>query len=87
MDLWVLDGVEYQEQLLQYVLSKEKCRNTIVVVVVDLSQPWDVMDSLQRWTEVVRTHMDSLNIPPKEYADMRDAGKKGNSKQKGNVKD
>lgn len=73
MDVWLLDGVEYQEQLLQYVLSKEKCRNTIVVVVVDLSQPWDVMDSLQRWTEVVRTHLNTLNIPPKEFSEMRDA--------------
>ena len=76
MDVWVLDGVEYQEQLLQYVLSKEKCLNTLVVIVVDLSQPWEVMDSLQRWTEVVRAHLNSLNIPPKEFADMRDAGKK-----------
>lgn len=76
MDVWVLDGVEYQEQLLQYVLSKEKCLNTLVVIVVDLSQPWEVMDSLQRWTEVVRAHLNSLNILPKEFADMRDAGKK-----------
>lgn len=74
MDVWLLDGVEYQEQLLQYVLSKEKCRNTLVVIVVDLSQPWDVMDSLERWTEVVRTHLNTLNIPPKEFSDMRDAG-------------
>lgn len=79
MDVWVLDGVEYQEQLLQYVLSKEKCHNTIVVIVVDLSQPWDVMDSLERWTEVVRTHLNSLNIPPKEFSEMRDTGKEGNS--------
>ena len=79
MDVWVLDGVEYQEQLLQYVLSKEKCRNTIVVAVVDLLQPWEVMDSLERWTEVVRTHLNSLNIPPKDFSEMRDAGKQNNS--------
>lgn len=79
MDVWVLDGVEYQEQLLQYVLSREKCLNTLVVIVVDLSQPWEVMDSLERWTEVVRTHLDSLSIPPKEFADMRDAGKQTES--------
>ena len=78
MDVWLLDGVEYQEQLLQYVLSKEKCQNTLVVIVVDLSQPWDVMESLQRWTEVVRSHLNSLNIPPKEFSEMRDAGKQSN---------
>jgi len=79
MDVWLLDGVEYQEQLLHYVLSKEKCHNTLVVIAVDLSQPWEVMDSLQRWTEVVRNHLNSLKIPHKEYADMQEAG---NEKEK-----
>ena len=85
MDVWLLDGVEYQEQLLHYVLSKEKCQNTLVVIAVDLSQPWDVMESLQRWTEVVRAHLNSLKIPHKEYADMQEAGKEKENKLKTSV--
>ena len=44
----------------------------MVMIVVDLSQPWTIMESLQRWAEVVLKHVNSLQISPQERKDMEE---------------
>ena len=44
----------------------------MVMIVVDLSQPWAVMDSLEQWVGVVRKHINSLSIPPQELKEMEE---------------
>ena len=42
------------------------------MIVVDMSQPWNILDSLERWAEVLSKHIRSLNIPDKEMKVMRE---------------
>ncbi len=72
MSVWILDGVVWHSQLLPFVLTRETLPHTTVLLVADLSQPWGILESLERWAQVVRKHVSTLNIPPKELKDMED---------------
>ncbi len=73
MSVWILDGVVWHSSLLPFVLTKSNIAHTTVMIVVDMSQPWGIMESLERWAEVVRKHIQSLGIPARELRDMEDA--------------
>jgi dynein light intermediate chain 1 len=47
--------------MLQAVVSKEALADTLVMIVVDLSRPWTIPDSLARWSSVLSDHIDSLD--------------------------
>ena len=70
MGVWILDGVVWHSQLLSFVLKKETLPHTVVMIVADMSQPWSIMESLQRWADVVRKHIDSLMVLTTELKDM-----------------
>ena len=72
MGVWILDGVVWHSQLLPFVLKKDLLRHTMVMIVVDLSQPWNVMESLERWAEVVQKHINSLQVPPQDLKEMEE---------------
>ena len=67
-----MDGVVWHKDLLPFVLTKSSIDHTMVMIVVDMSQPWNVMESLDRWAEVLQKHIESLRIPEKEMKVMRE---------------
>lgn len=75
MGVWVLDGVVWHKELLPFVLNKNNIDNTLVMIVVDLTQPWAVLDSLERWSEVIYRHVMSLKIPDKQRSAMEEKSK------------
>ncbi len=72
MSVWILDGVVWHSQLLSFVLTKSNIQDTTVMIVVDMSQPWTIMESLERWAEVVRKHIQTLQIPDKQLKAMQE---------------
>ena len=72
MSVWILDGVIWHSQLLSFVLTKSNIQDTTVMIVVDMSQPWTIMESLERWAEVVRKHIQTLQIPDKQLKAMQE---------------
>jgi len=72
MGVWILDGVVWHSQLLPFVLTRDTIEHTTVMIVVDLSQPWNIMESLERWAEVVRRHVNSLQIPGRQLRQMEE---------------
>ena len=72
MGVWNLDGVVWHSQLLPFVLHESNICDTIVMIVVDLSQPWGILDSLERWIGVLNKHTNSLNIPAKQRKEMEE---------------
>ena len=70
MGVWILDGVVYHSSLLEFALKKESLKNTLALIVVDLSKPWSIMESLECWVEVLSKHIDSLHISPSDMAEM-----------------
>ena len=75
MGVWNLDGVVWHRDLLPFVLQEKTIHDTLVMIVVDLSQPWNVLESLERWTEVVSKHVNSLKISEKQRKAMEEKSK------------
>lgn len=69
-NVWILDGDLYHKGLLKFSLDALSLRDTLVMLVVDMSKPWTALDSLQKWASVVREHVDKLKIPPEEMKEM-----------------
>ncbi|XP_028836287.1 cytoplasmic dynein 1 light intermediate chain 1-like isoform X1 [Denticeps clupeoides] len=67
---WVLDGDLYHKGLQKFAISQENLADTMVLLVVDMSRPWTVFDSLQKWGSVIREHIDKLRIGPERMRDM-----------------
>ncbi|XP_071507697.1 cytoplasmic dynein 1 light intermediate chain 2-like [Diadema antillarum] len=68
--VWILSGENEHEDLLRYALRADNLEHTLVIIAVDMSRPWQVMDSLQKWTQVIRRHVDSLRIPPEQLREL-----------------
>ncbi|KAG7473586.1 hypothetical protein MATL_G00097460 [Megalops atlanticus] len=69
-NVWILGGDLYYKGLLKFAVSVESLRDTLAVFVVDMSRPWTIMESLQKWTSVLRDHVNKLKIPPEEMRKM-----------------
>lgn len=69
-NVWILDGDIYHKGLLKFAVSSESLKDSVAVFVVDMSRPWSIMESLQKWTSVLREHVDKLKVPPEDLRDM-----------------
>lgn len=69
-NVWILDGDTYHKGLLKFAVTTDNIKDTLLMLVVDMSRPWMVMDSLQKWTNVVQEYIDKLKIPPEEMKEM-----------------
>lgn len=69
-NVWILDGDLYHKGLLKFALEAISLKDTLIMLVVDMSKPWAALDSLQKWASVVREHIDKLKIPPEEMKEM-----------------
>ncbi|MBN3277788.1 DC1L2 protein, partial [Polyodon spathula] len=65
-NVWILDGDLYHKGLLKFAASAESLMDTLAVFVADMSRPWTIMESLQKWASVLREHIDKLKIQPEE---------------------
>ncbi|XP_011676218.1 cytoplasmic dynein 1 light intermediate chain 2 isoform X3 [Strongylocentrotus purpuratus] len=68
--VWILAGENEHEDLLRYALTADNLEHMLVIIAVDMCRPWNIMDSLQKWTQVIRRHVDSLRIPPEKLREL-----------------
>ncbi|KAH0627304.1 hypothetical protein JD844_002840 [Phrynosoma platyrhinos] len=66
----ITTGVRTLNCLLKFAMEAISLKDTLVMLVVDMSKPWTALDSLQKWASVVREHIDKLKIPPEEMKEM-----------------
>lgn len=69
-NVWILDGDLYHKNLLKFAVTADSLKDSLAVFVVDMSRPWTIMESLQKWASVLREHVDKLKIPPEEMREM-----------------
>lgn len=75
LNVWILDGDARNKTLLKYALTPQNVNDSLVVLVVDSSKPWTIMDSLHSWTEVLREHIHSLKLTPTQFNEMEETSK------------
>lgn len=74
-NVWILDGDLYHKGLLKFALSPQSLPNCLAVFMVDMSRPWTIMESLQKWASVLRDHVDKLKIVPEEMRELEQKSK------------
>uniref|UniRef100_A0A6Q2Y8N5 Dynein light intermediate chain n=1 Tax=Esox lucius TaxID=8010 RepID=A0A6Q2Y8N5_ESOLU len=67
---WILDGDLYHKGLQKFAVCGENLADTMALLVVDMSRPWLVLDSLQKWASVLREHIDKLRVNPETLRDL-----------------
>merc|ERR1711990_1302335 len=51
----------------------ESLSDSLIVITLDFSKPWAVLESLQRWVREIKSHRDEwLRIPAKDINEMKD---------------
>ncbi len=51
---------------MKFALTPDNFEHTLGVIVIDMAEPWTIMENLNKWTEVLRRHIDTLRIPPEK---------------------
>ncbi|XP_070574846.1 cytoplasmic dynein 1 light intermediate chain 2-like isoform X2 [Ptychodera flava] len=68
--VWILDGDTRHERLLKFALTPESLEHTVVMLTVDMSRPWTIMESLNKWARILRDHIDLLQVPPEKTREL-----------------
>lgn len=58
MGCFVMNGSADASYMLQLVVTPELLKNVLVMMVVDLSRPWLIMDSLEKWSNALGEHLE-----------------------------
>jgi dynein light intermediate chain 1 len=61
---WVLDGDSSYQSLLRYALNERNFADTTILLVCSMSAPWDILQSLQSWAQVLESHIKNLRMEP-----------------------
>lgn len=72
---WVLDGDLYHKGLQGVAVPVDSVENTVLLIAVDMSRPWNALDSLQKWAAVAREHIDKLRVAPEKLREMEHRSK------------
>ena len=62
--MYSLDGNAKHAKLLSSVLPQSAISSSLVVVVVDMSRPWTIMDSLAKWIGVIESYLAKFSDTP-----------------------
>lgn len=66
--IWILEGDRSHRSLLDIALPKSRISDTILIITVDMSQPWSIIESVEKWTTIIREHMDQLQMSAEDLA-------------------
>ncbi|KAM4539473.1 cytoplasmic dynein 1 light intermediate chain 1 isoform 1-T1 [Odontesthes bonariensis] len=67
---WVLDGDLYHKGLQGVAVPVDSIESTLLLITVDMSRPWNTLDSLQKWAAVAREHIDKLRVAPEKLREL-----------------
>ncbi|XP_035680572.1 cytoplasmic dynein 1 light intermediate chain 1-like isoform X2 [Branchiostoma floridae] len=70
--VWVMDGDSHHRGLLRFALSAENIEHTLVMLAVDMSRPWTILESLQKWADIIHHHIDRLKVPPEKMKELEE---------------
>ena len=65
-----MDGDVRYKNLLKFAITKKSAKDVTVILIIDMSRPWTIVDTLNSWVHVLREHIHSLNLSPKELNEM-----------------
>ena len=66
-----MEGDLQHRPLLKYVMTEKTLANTLVVLTASMAQPWNIIESLNEWSEVLETHINRLRLLPEDLQEYK----------------
>ncbi|KYR01501.1 dynein light intermediate chain [Tieghemostelium lacteum] len=60
INFWSLEGETAHNDLLKFALNHENIKNCMIMITLDFSQPWSLVDSLKKWLNILEDHIKSI---------------------------
>jgi len=75
LNLWQMEGEPELKELLKFGLNPNSISNCVVVIALDFSQPWNLIESLNKWLAILQKHLStvSLQLPPGAYNELKNS--------------
>lgn len=61
LGVWVLDGDPAYSKLIRFPLQAAPLERCVVLLCASMTEPWAILDSLQRWTRILDDHLQQTN--------------------------
>ncbi|GAM23489.1 hypothetical protein SAMD00019534_066640 [Acytostelium subglobosum LB1] len=65
-NFWTLEGETAHHDLLKFALTPDNIAHSMIVITLDFSQPWNIVDSLKKWLGIVESHIKSIGSSQKQ---------------------
>lgn len=63
--MWQLEGEREHDSLLKFSLNSENIHKTAILITLDFSKPWNLVQDLETWLETIEKHIKSLRLTSK----------------------
>ena len=72
LNFWQLEGETKHNDLLQFAVNERTISNSLVLILLDFSQPWNLVNSLNRWLGIVENHIKSVTnlLTPEKVSEL-----------------
>jgi dynein light intermediate chain 1 len=57
VNVWQLEGEPAHKDLLHFAINQNTINNCMVLINLDFSQPWNLVQSLNKWLDLVKKHI------------------------------
>lgn len=57
VNVWQLEGEREHDSLLKFAVNKDNFHKLAIMITLDFSKPWDIVDSLKKWLETLEKHI------------------------------
>ncbi|VDP90955.1 unnamed protein product [Echinostoma caproni] len=71
LNVWILDGDVIHSHLLKFALNANNFGECVVVIMVSMAEPWNIVESLEKWADILSKHIKRLAIPPETLTDYK----------------
>ena len=78
LNVWILHGDPVLSHLLKCALHANNFGECMVMIIISMAEPWNAIESLEKWTDVLTKHILRLSIPKEtleEYKSRREFSK------------
>ncbi|KAI6653846.1 Cytoplasmic dynein 1 light intermediate chain 2 [Oopsacas minuta] len=72
MAFWNVSGHGDLKNAFQFILRSDNLSKSLVMILVDMSEPWTILESLEKWTALISSFIDSLGIDPRKLKDLEE---------------
>ncbi|EFA84960.1 dynein light intermediate chain [Heterostelium album PN500] len=71
-NFWTLEGETSHNDLLKFALTANNIAQSMIVIALDFSQPWNIVDSLKKWLAILETHIKSITPQNEKRESLKD---------------